>query len=384
MSWYPPEVTIPVYAVFTAVGIGLTALRFWSRMGFSKQSVGIDDWFILVGLFFVCACACIQFYNAIHGTGGSAITSKDDEQRQITSHKINLTMIVIEKPGFGAIKLSLLFFYKRIFNIWPSFRRANNILIWIISAWTISFAVADLAICKDKLYLSWGIDQTIPKEYCGDKGLLLLMFAITSVITDMMVLLLPFVYVSRLQMARQKKWAAMFIFFLGTLSTAAGVLRTIFLSIAYKMGRMDWDYKQPPGEGTPLILQVFNPTFWVMIEILLGLWAANLPPLAPLLQAMGMKSMMSTIVRKASAVYDTMSRGEKNTTQLSGSDPAPPIPRQPDDDSRPIFDPYYELDTRLSPSQSSRSVDNRYDNRDENRYENREDNRYDNRYDNRV
>lgn len=217
MSWYPPSVTIPVYAVFTAVGIALTALRFWSRISFSKQKIGIDDWLVLVGLGFVCACSSIQFYNAIHGTGGAAISDKDDAQRQETSHKINLTMIVIEKPGFGAIKLSLLFFYKRIFNIWPSFRRANNILIWIIIFWTISFALADLLICKDKLHLQWAADQSIPKGYCGDKGLLLLMFAITSVLTDLMVLLLPFAYVSRLQMPKQKKWAAMFIFFLGTL-----------------------------------------------------------------------------------------------------------------------------------------------------------------------
>lgn len=217
MSWYPPEVTIPVYAVFTAVGMGLTALRFWSRISFSKQQIGLDDWFIIGGLVFVCACSSIQFYNAIDGTGGSAITEKDDEKRQITSHKMNLIMIVIEKPAFGFIKLSLLFFYKRIFNIWPSFRHANNILIWVIVLWTASFALADLVICRDKLYLEWGIDQTKAKAYCGDKGLLLLMFAITSVLTDMMVLILPFVYVSRLQMAKQKKWAAMIIFLLGTL-----------------------------------------------------------------------------------------------------------------------------------------------------------------------
>lgn len=217
MSWYPPEVTIPVYAVFTAVGIGLTALRFWSRISFSKQKVGFDDWLILVGLCFVCACSAIQFYNAIHGTGGAAISDKDDARRQETSHKVNLTMIIIEKPGFGAIKLSLLFFYKRIFNIWPSFRRANNIMIVIIVLWTFAFAFADLLICKERLYLQWAADQTEPKEYCGDKGLLLLMFAITSVITDLMVLLLPFAYIRRLQMPKQKKWAAMLIFFLGTM-----------------------------------------------------------------------------------------------------------------------------------------------------------------------
>lgn len=121
---------------------------------------------------------------------------------------------------------------------------------------------------------------------------------------------------------------------------------------------MDWDYKQPAGEETPLVLQVFNPTFWVMIEILLGLWAANLPPLAPLLQAMGLKSMVSTVYRKASAVYDSMASrgGEKSSSQMSSA--ADPIPAYSsnDSDQRPIFDPYFELDTRLSPAPSSDSV----------------------------
>jgi hypothetical protein len=130
-------------------------------------------------------------------------------------------------------------------------------------------------------------------------------------------------------------------------STGAGVLRTIFLCISYPMGRMDWDYKQPADQKTPLVLQVFNPTFWVMIEITLGLWAANLPPMAPLLQAMGLMNMVNTVYRKASAVYDTISRGEKTSTQTSSQHQHPiPIIQKQDSEARPIFDPYFELDTR--------------------------------------
>lgn len=214
---YPPSVTIPVYAVFTAVGIALTALRFWSRISFSKTRTGPDDWLILVGLFFVCACTAIQFYNAIHGTGGAALSEHDAEERAQASHRINFTMIVIEKPGFGAIKLSLLYFYKRIFDIWPSFRRTNMVLIWIIILWTIAFVLADLLLCGFNLAPHFALDQVESGKQCGDKGLLLLMFAITSVMTDLMVLILPFVYVSRLQMPKQKKWAASIIFLLGTM-----------------------------------------------------------------------------------------------------------------------------------------------------------------------
>lgn len=50
------------------------------------------------------------------------------------------------------------------------------------------------------------------------------------------------------------------------------------------MGRLTFGYKAPPHDKQPLVLRVFNPTFWVMIEMLLGIWAANLPPLAPLMR----------------------------------------------------------------------------------------------------
>lgn len=212
---YPPTVTIPVYAVFTAVGVVLTVLRFWARTSYTKQKLGVDDWLIAGGVFIVCACAGIQFYNALEGTGGEAIDDDDAAAAAIASKKVDFTMVLIEKPAFGAIKLSLLFFYKRVFGIWPSFNKANMVLMWIIIAWVIAFVVADLSICGDKLQYYFMLDQSYARGHCADKGLLLLMFAITSVLTDIMVLSLPFIYIRRLQMAPQKKWATSLVFLLG-------------------------------------------------------------------------------------------------------------------------------------------------------------------------
>ncbi|KAI9158997.1 hypothetical protein HJFPF1_07002 [Paramyrothecium foliicola] len=309
MTWYPPSVTLPVYAVFTFVGIVLTCLRFWARKVYTRQPLGPDDWFMAAGMFVVCCCTGIQFYNGLEGTNGNAIKDGDAVSRQITSHKINFTMIIIEKPAFGAIKLSLLYFYKRIFGIWPSFNRLNNIIIVIIVLWTISFSMADIFICGTKIHLNFLVDQSQAKDQCGDKGMLLLMFAVTSVITDALVLGLPFQYVRRLQMARQKKWAAALVIFLGFVSTLAGVLRTIFLCVSYPMGRMDWGYKAPPHSETPLVLQVFNPTFWVMIEMMLGAWAANLPPLGPLLRHMSFRKSQKNVSEYGT--YGSFSDGKR-------------------------------------------------------------------------
>lgn len=214
-NYYPPEVVIPVYAVFTAIGLGLTGLRIWARSHYSHSRPGVEDYLIIFGAVIVTTCTCIQFYNALHGTGGEAISPDEAAHRAIVSHKVDFTMIVIEKPGFGAIKLSLLFFYRRIFGVWPGFRKINLTFMVLIVLWTLSFALADLLLCGSEIQLNWAVDQTESQQKCGDKGLLLLLFAVTSVVTDILVLGLPFFFMRKLQMPSKKKWAAGAIFILG-------------------------------------------------------------------------------------------------------------------------------------------------------------------------
>ncbi|KAI0417236.1 hypothetical protein F5X98DRAFT_164221 [Xylaria grammica] len=285
MSYYPPSTVIPIYSVFMGVAVALTAVRLWVRLSFARIALGTDDYLLLFGLAIAITCNGIQYFNALKGTGGEAIDPGQMTEMVIISHKIDWAMIVIEKASFGAIKLSILFFYRRIFGIWGSFRRVNNVLLWIVFAWAALFTVADVLICGAHPELIWGFDQTIALQRCGNRGALLLAFSVTSVATDLPILGLPFFYISRLQMATSKKWATSFVFFLGALSTGASILRLIFLIVSYPVGRLNFAYVAPPDDETPLVLKIFNPTFWALAELWLGVWAANLPPCAPLLRS---------------------------------------------------------------------------------------------------
>lgn len=84
-------------------------------------------------------------------------------------------------------------------------------------------------------------------------------------------------------------------------SIAAGLLRTIWLCVAWPSGRMGWGFKPPPGSVEPVAMKIFNPTFWTMVEICLAIWAANLPPLAPLLSKLGFTEWVSTAYKKATS-----------------------------------------------------------------------------------
>lgn len=217
MTIYPPSTVIPVYAVLTGVGIILTCLRFWVRVYHaSSSSLGADDILIVVGVVVATACAAIQFYNSVDGTGGEAVSGGDADSRALIAHRIDYAMKVIEKAAFGAIKLSLLFFYRRIFGVWPSFRRLNNTLIAFVALWTVAFILADLLLCGKDVTLQLALDQTKALHGCGDQGILLIAFAASSILTDALVLGLPLLYVHRLQMAQNKKFAAAFVFLLGT------------------------------------------------------------------------------------------------------------------------------------------------------------------------
>jgi hypothetical protein len=218
---YPPSLTIPLYAVFTGIGVVLTCLRFWVRLSYEPRlyngrKLYLDDFFIVLGLVVTCTCSGIQFHNAIDGASGE-IPDPLHSSKALVEHKVDFTMIVIEKLSFGAVKLSLLFFYRRLFGDSKRFRRINNALIWLVSLWTLTFFLADLLLCGIHPELQWALDQTLAKKGCGDKGALLLAFAATSVLTDGAVLLLPLVYVQRLRLRRTEMLAVSCIFLLGGL-----------------------------------------------------------------------------------------------------------------------------------------------------------------------
>jgi hypothetical protein len=220
MPLYDQSIIVPIYGVFTAVAIVLTCLRFFvrafiSRTGHNRNPFGLDDLFVLIGLLIVSTCAALQFYNSTHGNAGKATFSATKAHQAMVEYKIDFAMLVIEKPAFGAIKLSLLLFYDRIFGKWPNFKTINHWLMAFIVAWMLSFMMADIFLCGVHPQYHWILDQVPNRTRCGNKGLLLIFFGLSSVITDALVVGLPLLYIHRLHLSRSKRFAACSVFLLG-------------------------------------------------------------------------------------------------------------------------------------------------------------------------
>ncbi|KAH9883783.1 hypothetical protein F4778DRAFT_616508 [Xylariomycetidae sp. FL2044] len=303
-SAYTPEKVIPTYAAITGVGVALTGVRFWVRTSYVRVPVAADDVAALAAAVFVCAATGMQIANALLGTAGNDVMTADSERRARTALKINWINPVLSPWAFGFIKLSLSLFYRRIFGVWPVFRRINNFLIWLTITYTVAFSLAQLFLCGTHFYLIWvALDQQPARDHCAERGRLQFCYALMSVVTDILVVGLPLVFVGKLQMSTRKKWASAAVFALGFASTGASIARFVYNAEALKYGWFSFAYKPAPGQPkipSPVFVTL-NPTFLAMIEMGFGLWGANLPAISPLMHSFHPLRLMSALYGKATS-----------------------------------------------------------------------------------
>ena len=96
--------------------------------------------------------------------------------------------------AFGAVKLSILFFYRRIFCSTRIGRTPFDIItkamIAIIVIWIIGFGLGSIFLCRLTPSAAWGILAEL-EEKCVGQLLFLQGFAISDFITDFIILVLP-------------------------------------------------------------------------------------------------------------------------------------------------------------------------------------------------
>ena len=94
--------------------------------------------------------------------------------------------------ALGFVKLSFVLFYRRVLSTGKSsiFRRAVVVMIWLIALWTISFFVAFLFACKGHFADWWTSLETLV-DNCVEFELLYYGFALSDVIMDMIIIIMP-------------------------------------------------------------------------------------------------------------------------------------------------------------------------------------------------
>ena len=122
--------------------------------------------------------------------------------------QVDYAQLIVEKIAYTCIKISVLLFYRRIF-ITPTFRFISNVATALIIAWGIAFLFAEAFDCGSDSHNG---------HPCARSEWTVLWFAITDVISDLVILAMPYPMINMLQMSKKEKIGLSGLFLLGALS----------------------------------------------------------------------------------------------------------------------------------------------------------------------
>ncbi|KAI1773035.1 hypothetical protein F4818DRAFT_131335 [Hypoxylon cercidicola] len=312
-----PVDIIAIGAVFLALPALFVAMRFYCRRRATKSWLAADDWLMLLALFFNIGMGLMLVIGASldglaqptpQGWGPKDYFWVTDDA-EILTEKIFFAFMLTQAVAFGLAKLSILYFYRRIFFS-RTFKTLTTVMIVIVAIWTIGFFVAYLFRCGTNFWALWAPLMYLV-EYCYDSKPLFYSLAISDVITDVVILSLPLFWVWRLQTTIAKRFALSGVFLLGAIEIATGIARLV----VYINQSQDFE-KNADGIGHLTTLMV-----WSMIEMSIAVIAGCLPTIWPLLSKVSLEDMMRTLRSVVSfESLRSLTRSKKQTSRSESLD----------------------------------------------------------------
>ncbi|MCJ1312463.1 hypothetical protein MMC25_006137 [Agyrium rufum] len=206
---------------------------------------------------------------------------------------------VIQILQLGLVKLSVLFFYRRIFchnNSAKGFNRITWGVIAIIVLWTIAFFFAFLFDCGTHVDAQWTMLGNLI-QYCDSLNSETA-FAVSDMICDFIILVLPLPKIWSLQMPTSRRLAVTAVFLVGAVTLAASIVKMAIFIISV-------------NEGLSADLNLVNTQvlYWSMIESGLALIAACLPSVHLLWSKLATTGLFATMI----SLISVGSRGSRGS-----------------------------------------------------------------------
>ncbi|CAG8949335.1 hypothetical protein HYFRA_00004961 [Hymenoscyphus fraxineus] len=179
----------------------VVGLRFYTRKS-QKVALGLDDWLTIPSLIMIFAlgiCFIVGVAKDVYGYRTvlpSDITPENQTTKVIPSYtieaKIEFWFQLFLILAYGFIKLSILCFIRRIFNVTKGtiFNVISTAMLAMTVMWTIGFFLLFLFGCKSKVWAHWAPLAQFT-EYCGNGLAAEMALIISDFITDVMIFLLP-------------------------------------------------------------------------------------------------------------------------------------------------------------------------------------------------
>ncbi|KAL0935433.1 CFEM domain-containing protein [Colletotrichum truncatum] len=265
--------------------------------------LGMDDWFILITLGSGIPGTVINTHGfAANGLGRDIWTVPFDK---VTN--FGYWFFVMEPMYFGQVtllKMSLLFFYMRIF----SHNKLCKKLIWGTIGFNAVFGITFIFVAVFQCspisfyWTKWDLEHT---GKCLDINAIAWANAGISIVLDFWMLALPLSQIRGLNLHWKKKIGVAMMFFVGTFVTVVSILRLQSLVAFAKSQNPTWDQ--------------FEVATWSTVEINTGIICACMPSIRIILVAFFPK-LLGTTRRgtSAAAKYYIQSSGNHNTGRSRG------------------------------------------------------------------
>ncbi|OJJ55182.1 hypothetical protein ASPSYDRAFT_158775 [Aspergillus sydowii CBS 593.65] len=278
--------TVATVSAVTVLAFVAVCLRLLARFE-RKQKLWWDDWMIIWSMVSQARTAqgwnfvVVGFIFAMHHNGMGLHADTLPPNNVVMIAKFLVVAEILYAFNLVWTKLSILFFYYRIFHL-PYFKRwAYAIAIFVI-AWVICVTFLFIFICVPVQKLWY---PQLPGHCINQVGTWIAN-AISTIASDLAILILPIPQIWKLQLRAAEKIALTFAFSLGFFVVFASAYR---FSVLFSYTALDSSYTLAPTVG------------WTAIEMSAGIVSACLPTLRPafafFFRVLGLRSVMPSLLR---------------------------------------------------------------------------------------
>jgi len=269
-----PSYVLASGAVYVALCPLFVGLRFYARH-LQHVRPGADDWLLLAALLTGLGCAItviigvndhsFAYPSPPAGTVENAENYTRDEKLQAAFYPLQVLCI-------GFVKLSFMFFFRRVFVVNKHTTRnwVSIAIIVICALWTAAFFIMLEVDCPGNYAARW-TSPAVFKQYCVYDLGTLLGLAISDPLTDLLVLSFPIFPIIRLHTSAGRKLAILGVFAVGMAALVASILRLVFVDTV-----INGDAKQLSKNSHDNLLAT-KAIYWSMVQCSLAVIACCLP-----------------------------------------------------------------------------------------------------------
>ncbi|KAK3989417.1 hypothetical protein QBC44DRAFT_267231 [Cladorrhinum sp. PSN332] len=273
-----PGHVVAAGVVLGLVDIAAVTLRFWARKR-QKQPLRWDDWLIIPAMLFAVGIGINLVYGVSQHALGYPLAIPADyvgnplevstDQTTATS-KAEFSFVIMLPIALGCAKLSILFFYYRIFAATTASKRYHFLvgLQVFVGIWTVAFFLSSVFQCRLQFWAFFGSTMDLIQQ-CPGTMYIDLSLCITDFVTDLVILAIPVPLIwSISHLTISNKITALAVFCLGSTTVIASLLRLVIL-VKIVVGGFDPELDE--------ILVITATLYWGMIECGVGICAACFP-----------------------------------------------------------------------------------------------------------